>query len=342
MSPTISANVIHTQQHAFRNHFFGFTMGLAFGGEPFLFSPRMKRVLLALFVLAGGYQTIFAAPPEIIFCHYNVRNYLDAMPADETHKYATRAKPAAEIDALVRIIKDINPDILGVCEMGTPVRFEDFKKRLAEADLGYKDSEFVQAADPERHLALVSRFPIVARNSQTDVSFEINGQQEKVRRGFLDVTVQVNPTYELRLVGVHLKSKLPIPEGEALVRRYEAQKLRAYVEKIMTADPKVNLICYGDFNDTKNEPMFAEISGVRGTPTFLADLWAKDALGDRWTHYWKVADEYSRIDYLFVSPALFREVVLKKSRIYRSDVNDWSAASDHRAVYTSIVPLNKK
>jgi endonuclease/exonuclease/phosphatase family metal-dependent hydrolase len=110
----------------------------------------------------------------------------------------------------------------------------------------------------------------------------------------------------------------------------------------MTADPRVNLVCYGDFNDTKNEPMFSEISGVKGTPTYLADLWAKDAFGDRWTHYWKVADEYSRIDYLFVSPALFREVVLNKSRIYRSEINDWAAASDHRAVYTSIVPLNKK
>jgi len=302
----------------------------------------MQRVLLILFIAAGIHPRLLAAPREITFCHYNVRNYVESMPADETHKYATRAKPAAEINALIAIIKDINPDILGVCEMGTPERFEDFKKRLAEAGLGYVESEYVQAADPDRHLALVSRFPIVARNSQTDVPFEVNGLQEKVRRGFLDVTVEVNPDYQLRLVGVHLKSKLPIPEGEALIRRYEAQKLRAYAEKIMTADPKVNLVCYGDFNDTKNEPMFSEISGVKGTPTYLADLWAKDAFGDRWTHYWKTADEYSRIDCLFVSPALFREVVLNKSRIYRSEANDWAAASDHRAVYTSIVPLNKK
>jgi endonuclease/exonuclease/phosphatase family metal-dependent hydrolase len=318
------------------------SIGLAISGEPFLFSRNMKRAFLVLLLCAGARLSIFGAPPEVVFCHYNVRNYVDSMPADETHKYATRAKPAAEINALISIIKDINPDILGVCEMGTPERFEDFKKRLAEAGLGYVESEYVQAADPDRHLALVSRFPIVARNAQTDVPFEVNGLQEKVRRGFLDVTVEVNPNYQLRLVGVHLKSKLPIPEGEALIRRYEAQKLRAYVEKIMTVDPKVNLVCYGDFNDTKNEPMFSEISGVKGTPTYLADLWAKDAFGDRWTHYWKTADEYSRIDYLFVSPALFREVVLNKSRIYRSEANDWAAASDHRAVYTSIVPFNKK
>ena len=193
----------------------------------------------------------------------------------------------------------------------------------------------------DRHLALVSRFPIVARHSATDVSFEVEGRQEKVRRGFLDVTVQVNSGYQLRLVGAHLKSKLPTPEGEALLRRYEAQKLRAHLEKIMADDPAVNLMCYGDFNDTKNEPMFSEITGVRGSANYMADLWAKDSFGDKWTYYWKVSDEYSRIDYLFASPALFKEVVRAKNRVYRSDANDWSDASDHRAVFTSIVPLNK-
>jgi endonuclease/exonuclease/phosphatase family metal-dependent hydrolase len=240
-------------------------LGSPSSGEPFYFpahaarsphpAPRRRHPFADLRRAAGNR-----------FLHYNVRNYVQSMPADETHKYATRAKPAAEINALISIIKDINPDILGVCEMGTPDRFDDFKKRLAEADLATRHSEYVQAADADRHLALVSRFPIIARSSQTDVPFEVNGQHEKVRRGFLDVTVEVNPDYQLRLVGVHLKSKLPIPEGEALIRRYEAQKLRAYVEKIMTANPKVNLVCYGDFNDTKNEPMFPRSAVLRGRP----------------------------------------------------------------------------
>jgi endonuclease/exonuclease/phosphatase family metal-dependent hydrolase len=302
----------------------------------------MFRPLLALLLVFACPLPLHSEVREIVVCAYNVRNYVNAKPKGEGDLYATRAKSEAEIAALIAIIKDINPDILGVCEMGSPDRFEDFKKRLNEAGLGYTDSEYVQAADPDRHLALVSRFPIIARNSATDVSFEINGKQEKVRRGFLDVTVRVNPGYELRLVGAHLKSKLPTPEGEALVRRYEAQKLRAHLEKIMAENPQVNLACYGDFNDTKNEPMFSEIAGVRGSANYMSDLWAKDALGDRWTYYWKVADEYSRIDYIFASPALFREVVLAKSRVYRSEANDWSDASDHRAVYTSIIPLDKK
>src|ERR1700749_3695067 len=110
----------------------------------------------------------------------------------------------------------------------------------------------------------------------------MNGQLQKVRRGFLDVTIQVNAGYRLRLVGVHLKSKLPIPGGEALMRRYEAQLLRKHLERILGADPTVNLACYGDFNDTKNELMFQTITGVRGSGTHMRDLPAADELGDRW------------------------------------------------------------
>lgn len=294
-------------------------------------------VHFALFLL--GLAPLRAAQ-EIVVATYNVQNYVSAQPKEPGEKYATRAKPEKQIEALIRIIKDINPDILGVCEMGSPERFADFKKRLADAGLGYVDSEYLQAADDDRRLALVSRFPIVARQSRGDVPYELNGKPEKVRRGFLDVTVQVNPGYQLRLVGVHLKSKLPTPEGEALIRRLEAQQLRRHLDAILNAQPRTNLLCYGDFNDAKNTATFQEIAGVPGTAGRMADLWAKDEHGDRWTHYWRAADEYSRIDYLFASPALFREVVLAKSRVYRSPY--WDDASDHRAVFGTIIAEDKK
>ena len=297
------------------------------------------RCLVPLLVVFATVATLHAAPREIVVCTYNVENYVDATPPKEGQTRGTRAKSEKEIAVLIRIIRDINPDVLGVCEMGSPQRFEDFKKRLAAAGLQYTDSEYLAGPDQDRHLALVSRFPIVSRESQADVAFELNGQPQKVRRGILDVTIAVTPEYHLRLVGVHLKSKLPAPEGEALIRRHEAQKLRQHLESILTAQPEVNLVAYGDFNDTKNEPMFQEITGVRGTPTYMADLWARDNLGDRWTYYWRAADLYSRIDYLFVSPGLFREVVKTKSTVYRSP--DWNEASDHRPVFATISAADK-
>jgi endonuclease/exonuclease/phosphatase family metal-dependent hydrolase len=299
--------------------------------------PRCVFVCFCLFVfLRAG----VAAPAEIVICSYNVENYTDQKPAGPDSPYGTRAKSEKEIAALIGIIKAVNPDILGVCEMGSPERFEDFKKRLKAAGLGYVASEYLQAADPDRHLALVSRFPIVARASRGDVPFVLNGQPEKMRRGILDVTIQVNAGYRLRMLGVHLKSKLPAPGGEALIRRHEAEALRKHIDAILAADPTTNLVAYGDFNDTKNEPMFAAITGPKKSPRYMADLWARDSLGDRWTHYWRTADLYSRIDYIFVSPALFREVVTSKSSVYRGD--DWLTASDHRPVSATIIPLDKK
>jgi endonuclease/exonuclease/phosphatase family metal-dependent hydrolase len=279
-------------------------------------------------------------PSEIIFCSYNVENYTAGKPPSETSRYGLKPKSEKAITALVGIVKEIQPDILGMCEMGSAEKLAEFKQRLADAGVKYIDSEFVEAADEDRHLALLSRFPIVARNSQTDVRFTLNGQEERVRRGILDVTIQINPDYRLRCVGAHLKSKLPIPEGEALVRRLEAQKLRAHLDGIFAQEPEVNLLCYGDFNDTKNEPTFHEVIGSRQAPGFMADLWCRDRDGERWTYYWKASDEYSRIDYLFVSPGLFPEVNRAKATIYRSE--NWAEASDHRPIFTAIRPVNVK
>ncbi len=299
----------------------------------------MKRLVLALFFawlapLVGEERN---PAKGIVFCSYNVRNYIGRDQASAARK--TKAKPEAEIEALIGVIAAIHPDVLGVCEMGSPAAFEDFKARLEKAGLGFTDSEYVQADDEDRHLALVSRFPIVRRDSVSKVRFALNGTQQPVKRGFLDVTLQILPGYALRCVGVHLKSKLPAPEGEALIRRHEAAKLREHLDGILNANPAVNLLCYGDFNDAKNQPMFSEVSGVRGTPNHMTDLPARDAHGDRWTHHWPVADEYSRIDYLFASRGLLPEVKRDSATIFRSDT--WEDASDHRPVFVTITPVEK-
>jgi endonuclease/exonuclease/phosphatase family metal-dependent hydrolase len=281
-----------------------------------------------------------AEPREIVVASYNVENYLGPTPAEEGPARLAKPKAESAIEAVVAIVKEINPDILGVCEMGRLDQFEDFKKRLAQAGLGFTDFEYVPGPDADRHLALLSRLPIIARHSVADVPYELNGTPQKVKRGFLDVTVRVNESYELRLVGVHLKSKRPVPAGEELQRRREAQLLRQHAEEILTADPAVNLLLYGDFNEVKSEPAIQAITGPRGSPQHFTELSLQDSQGDRWTQYWKASDLYSRLDYFFVSPGLAREIVLPHSGIYRSEF--WNKASDHRPIYTAIMPVNRR
>lgn len=299
----------------------------------------MKHLVLALlFALVVPLLAEERNPAKgIVFCSYNVRNYIGRDQASAARK--TKAKPEKEIAALIAVIAAINPDVLGICEMGSPAAFDDFKARLEKAGMAYSDSEYVQAEDEDRHLALLSRFPIVKRDSVAKVRFALSGTQQSVKRGFLDVTLQILPGYQLRCVGVHLKSKLPAPEGEALIRRHEAAKLREHLDGILAANPAVNLLCYGDFNDARNQPMFSEVSGVRGSPNHMDALSASDANGDRWTHHWPVADEYARIDYLFASRGLLPEVKRDTATVYRSDF--WEEASDHRPVFVTIIPQEK-
>lgn len=108
------------------------------------------------------------------------------------------------------------------------------------------------------------------------VPFELNGMPELVRRGFLDVSIAITPAYVLRLVGVHLKSKLPIPEGEALVRRMEAQLLREHLDGILGENPQVQLLVYGDFNETREEAAIHAVQGSRGALNALHELAAQD------------------------------------------------------------------
>lgn len=298
-----------------------------------------KVLPLCLVAVFSSLACCAQEPPQIVFGSYNLENFTDGTVAGDFSSRGTKAKSPKAIETQIRIISEISPDILGICEMGRPDAFERFKALLAGAGLNYPYSEYVKAEDKERHLAIVSRFPIVAKQSRTDVRFEFKGKEDTMRRGILDVTVQVTPEYALRCVGAHLKSKLPVPGGEALIRRFEAQKFRQHLDGIFQNQPGANVLCFGDFNETKDQPAFAAISGVRGTPEFLADLACVDSLGDRWTHYWQAADEYVRIDYLFASRGLLPEVLPKSASIYRSE--DWNEASDHRPIFVSIIPIER-
>lgn len=266
---------------------------------------------------------------------YNVQNYLPMDRRVDGRVHRNSAKPEREVNAVIRVLQQVRPDILGLVEMGDEAMLDDFQNRLKAAGLNYPHREWLKGADDLRHVCLLSRFPIVARNSRDNVPFELNGRRHRMTRGILDVTVQVTPTYRLRLVGAHLKSRREVADyDQAWLRAKEAWYLRDHLNRILAAQPAVNLLVFGDFNDTKNEYPVRELIGVKGQPNYLMDLWLKDSRGERWTFYWKTADEYSRIDYLLASPGLAREVVLSRSGI--NDAPFWNEASDHRAIYAAI------
>lgn len=297
-------------------------------------SHARQRIFLFA-ILTGVVGVLSASGRDIVIASYNVENYLSTDRRVDGKSEKSAPKPESEIAALIDVLNEIRPDILGIIEMGDEAMLEDFQSRLKTAGMDFPHREWVKGADEHRHTALLSKFPIVSRNSQDDVRFELNGVPTRIGRGILDVSVQPAPDFTMRLVGVHLKSRRQVPDfDESAMRAKEAWYVRRHLDRIFEADPEVKLMLFGDLNDTKNQYPVRELIGAAKSPGYMRDLFLTDGTGQRWTHFWSAADVYSRIDFMLVSRGLWPAIDMEKSGISRSKI--WFKASDHRAIFATI------
>jgi endonuclease/exonuclease/phosphatase family metal-dependent hydrolase len=262
------------------------------------------------------------------FLVYNLQNYLRMEREVNGVLVPNAPKPEASISALVDIIVGLNPDVLGVAEIGSMDDAHDLRRRLADAGLALPNIEYTHGSDPVRRLALFSRLPITERNSVKMADFRIAGRRASLLRGFLDVTID-HHGLAIRFIGVHLKSKREVEDfDQKLLRHAEARLLREHLDAIFLVNPTAALLVYGDFNDTRQSPTLRSIQGNPHTPTFLEAINLKDSRGHSWTHYWAAEDTYSRIDFICVSRSLAPSVDRAASTIPHPKA--WRRASDHR------------
>jgi len=301
----------------------------------------LKRAAFFVLALASGPLPAEESSKPVTVVFYNLKNYLAMERRVGGEIVADAPKPDAEIKALIAGIVEIQPDILGVCEIGDAAYLADFQARLKAAGVDLPNTELVTAASGyNRNLALLTRFPIASRNSRDDYSYMIGDQRFPFQRGVLDVTVAINPSYHLRYVGLHLKSKREVPEADqALMRLNEARLARDHIDQIFKIESGTNLLVTGDFNDLRMEPPVKALQGGFGRQEHLTGLTLKDKYGFRWTHHWSFADSYSRFDFALYSKGLAPELDRDNCRIFHWD--DWDTASDHRPLVLSIVPEDR-
>lgn len=264
------------------------------------------------------------------FIGYNVENWL-TMDRFINNKSAKSApKPDEEKKAVVHILVANQPDVVGICEIGEASDLAEIQESLKAAGLNLPHSHYSGGTDPVRHLGLLSRHPIHSTAKAAQLEYRMNGQTFGFNRGVLDATVTANGN-SYRFLGVHLKSKRDVEEGDQeQMRINEAHLLRKHVDAIFETDPQARLLVYGDFNDTYPSKAVKAITGSENESKRLSPIYLKDSRGEAWTHHWKNQDIYSRIDFVTVSRALRSEVDFKASRIIEDD--GWDTASDHRAV----------
>lgn len=269
---------------------------------------------------------------------YNVENYLDQ--PTESRRYPKSAEAKAKVRESIRAIK---PDVLALQEMGTTNALLELRDSLKAEGLDFPYWEHVAGFDTNVHVAVLSKFPFTARRPHTNDQFLLGGKRFRVSRGFAEVDVKVNDNYSFTLITAHLKSKRPVASAdEAELRTEEAKVLREIIDADLNANPNLNLVVLGDFNDTYNS---ASTKAVIGRGKFkLTDTRPSERNGDNapnpnprfeprnvtWTHYYGVEDTYSRIDFLLLSPGMEKEWV--KSESYILTLPNWGIGSDHRPV----------
>ena len=257
---------------------------------------------------------------------YNVRQY--ALMDRDGGGEADDPKPQEERDAVIQLITAARPDVLALQEMGNELAFSKFKAALRSAGLDYPYAELLQRGQIEINLAVLSRFPIVSVQHRTNDRYSIGPAKVPVARGFLDVDIQVNPTYRFRLINAHLKSKVYSPLGQTEMRRNEARLLNKAVRDILDENPEINLLVANDMNDDYASAPLREVAGRRGGQ--LTDLRPVDSAGDAWTCFHAATDSHSRFDYLFVNEGMKPEVIREQTRVVRDPLT--YKASDHRPV----------
>ena len=310
----------------------------------------MNSNLLRPAVLLSGILTLlrFSATAETFrVATYNVENYLDK--TTETRRDVKSEAAKAKIREGIRSLK---PDVIAFEEMGALSALKELQASLKSEGLDLPNLEHVTGFDTNIHVAVLSKFPIVARRSHTNDNFLLSGKRFSVSRGFAEVDIKVNDQYTFTLLAAHLKSKRQVGSAdEAEMRLEEAKLLREKVDTRLAADPKANLIVLGDFNDTKNSASTKALIG-RGK-TKLVDTRPAERNGDNtpnpkpaweprnitWTHYYGLEDSYSRIDYILLSPGMAREWVTNET--YILTIPNWSVGSDHRPLVATFEAENK-
>lgn len=269
------------------------------------------------------------------FIAYNVENWLTEDRPVDLKPLKNPTKPATSKSAVIRILTNNSPDVVGLCEIGGRSDLAEIQQSLKAAGLDLPHSHYTEGTDPVRHLALLSRFPISTPAKPAATEFQMKGQTFAINRGILDATVSA-PNKSYRLLGVHLKSKREI-EGidQEEMRINEARLLRRHVDAILLTDPVARLVVYGDFNDSRPSKAFQIAIGNYNDPGYLTAIPLKDSRGEAWTHYWALHDIYSRFDFITLSRALKPDLDFRASIII--DDPSWIKASDHRPLLAVFV-----
>jgi endonuclease/exonuclease/phosphatase family metal-dependent hydrolase len=266
---------------------------------------------------------------------YNLENYVAAGRRIEERYLSAYPKPEAAKAAVRAVIGALQADLLALQEMGPGPYLEELRRDLEAEGILYPYAAVADAADADRHTAVLSRRPLRRIVTHRDLEFPYFDGRESVKRGLLEVAVDTGRG-ELTLFVVHLKSRLAERAGDPGSARRRAAEARAIRDRILQRFPdpaRARFLIIGDCNDTADRPP-VRLLAARGGTVVASVLAAADPRGDTWTFIHRREGSYLRLDYVLVSPGLRPAVAGDVGHIY--DGAGVRAASDHRPVWVRL------
>ncbi len=205
---------------------------------------------------------------ELRIAFYNVENLFDTEDNPEKidedflpeGKYAwTPEKYQVKLKNLARVIKGIQPDIIGLAEIENRKVLEDLCAHPLIADQGYR---IVHEESPDMRgidVALLYRseaFRYLDHSAQR-VNFPL--EQDYTSRDFLLVAGQVKGGENLYLIVNHWPSRRGGMEESQPRRLQVASQVRGIVDQLYGREQDANIVLMGDFNDDPDNRSITEV-----------------------------------------------------------------------------------
>ncbi len=266
---------------------------------------------------------------------YNVRNYLSMDRLVEGKWRPDYPKPEREKKHIRKAIIAVDPDILALQEIGSPAHLEELRRDLAMEGLAFTGAALLEAHDSERHLAALWKPEVdAAIREHPNLPIKYLGKVDFVKRGMLEIQV-ADTKGGWSVFVLHLKSKYTTEKSDPLSAKRRALEGRAARDRIIRVYPDLEserFLIAGDFNDSPDSSVLRALT-KKGERVLSFPIDCVDTDRERWTHYYRKADTYARIDYILASPG-WAELKAASGAIH--DPLDFYEGSDHRIVYVDI------
>lgn len=267
------------------------------------------------------------APPKlresgkVRVCIWNLKLYLDTYKMTERGR--TKApKSEAEKRAIVEVLREINPDVLGVEEIGTDKFLKEFLNILRESGLSYPHVAVSDKTDEYPHCAILSKLKFKSNSVMGDAFFDYFGKPSRSPRALILAEFETEGT-KWFFGSLHLKSRFGARKRDknfSKFRTFECEKIAEDLKKILESNHPI--IIGGDFND--------EAKDASVNPLKNAGLSPVETENKIPTYVWQKMGIPYTFDFFMASKSMLK--LIKNPRIFPSS----KGGSDHLPVYCDL------